>query len=347
MNEWKSEFLNPSLPSIHEKENMPTEAEENMGLKSIKNDLCDPVWNSLLKLSKSKYIIKVSEIDGAIYLSKFLKELKLMIEDPSTNWMEKDERKEQRDWKASLIYAMLETIHTILKNDKIRNLHLNSEALDSLISAFLWVMKYQSQAQPYQKIYEILLNILCDTINVKSGKYFIPCGYASEMEKVKKLAISHGILGLLYYIFEQENTDYATKRIINTKILAYVSFEDIQDQIQVLQSLLHITELPSEEITTQKPPKVKNNPSIDLNLEIMGNGYKSNSPQNWKDSIQKGVLNSQIIKYLKGEDIVDILQKELNQLKVKNQKSRTDEEVKKKQDKHRKRNRDKKLKAKR
>ena len=43
LKEPKNSYLNPSLPSINEKENMPDEVEENMDLKNIKNELCEPV----------------------------------------------------------------------------------------------------------------------------------------------------------------------------------------------------------------------------------------------------------------------------------------------------------------
>ena len=179
---------------------------------------------------------------------------------------------------------MLETIHTILKNDKIRNLHLNSEALNILISAFLWVQKYKNQPKPFHKIYEILLNILCDTINMKSGKYFIPCGYVNEMEKAKKLAISHGILGLLYHIFQDDSTDYTTKRVINTKILSYVSSEDIKEQIEVLNASFQKISPKTKEISPQTSNTKDNlDPSTESLLEVKGNGYRNTSPKNSKD----------------------------------------------------------------
>ena len=83
-----------------------------------------------------------------------------MIEDPNDNWLEDDERKDQREYKTSLIHAMIETISIILKNDKIRNLHLDSDSLNIFIEAFVWANKYKSQPQPYPKIFELCLNIL-------------------------------------------------------------------------------------------------------------------------------------------------------------------------------------------
>ena len=57
-----------------------------------------------------------------------------------------------------------------------------------------------------------------------------------KWKRIKKLSISHGVLALLYDLFNSKSTEYTAKRIINTKILAYVSSEDIQDQIDIIKS---------------------------------------------------------------------------------------------------------------
>lgn len=346
----KTQFLKSSLPSINEKENMPTEEEDHMAIKDIKADILDPVWSSLFKLSKSKYIVKVSEADGVIYLSKFLKELKNILGEQ--DWGKEDERKEQREWKITLVHAILETITTILKNDRVRCWHLNGEYLDILINTFMWCEKYKAQPQPFPKIHEILINLMCDLINTKSGKYFIPSGHVSEAEKVKKLAISHGVLALLYFLFNDEGTEYTTKRVINTKILAFVSKQDLQSQIDALEELEKGKEVKEVHKTPKKSisrsPGDKEAKSGEPGLEITGSGYKSTSPKHSEPPVIKGKINQKIKEFIDFDKIKEIFTKEISSLEAKNTKMKVEDQLKKKESKRQlKESKDKRFKAKR
>lgn len=138
-----------TLPSISE--------ENNIDLKQLKSNVIEPVCQSLGKLSKSKYIMKIGDKEGGVILNKLLKSAKALIEDQSLNWLENDDLKEQRICKADLVNSILETLAIITKNDKIRNIYIDDGAITKLIELFLWTDKYKIE-KPYKNIYETILN---------------------------------------------------------------------------------------------------------------------------------------------------------------------------------------------
>lgn len=357
LKEPKNEYYNSSMPAISEKENMPIEVEEHMDLKTLKSDVLDPVWESFLKLAKSKYIIKIGEQEGAGVVLKLIKEVNAIHEDQCEDWAQEDDRKEQRECKIRLIYSIWEIIGNILKNDKIRNSVIDSETIDILIDLLIWCDKYKSQPQEFTKIYDILLNILWDTIYVKSGKYFIPSGYITDMEKVKKTAISHGVLALLYNTFELASTDFTTKRIINTKIINHLEVQDISDQIEIISYSIKNKreEIKSDSKILNTPSKVNKlsvlAQSDDKTLEIMGSGFKSTSPKHSSSFLTKGIVNANITKILELPKILELLEKLSNNLELKQTKAKIDDETRKKKHEELKsktsKNKDKRFKAKR
>lgn len=160
LKEPKNDYYNTSLPAIIENENPAAEVDDHMDLKRIKTEIVDPVCESLEKLAKSKYIVKINEHEGGNMFGKFLKDIKAIMDDQATNWLEEDDRKEQRSYKVNLIKSMLEIVSCILKNDKIKNNYTDDEAIDSLIDIFLWAEKYKDQPDPFKKIYELIVQLL-------------------------------------------------------------------------------------------------------------------------------------------------------------------------------------------
>lgn len=160
LKEPRNDYYSTNLPAINEHENSAAEMDEHMDVKMIKSEIVDPVCESLEKLAKSKYIVKINEREGGIMFGKFLKDIKAIMEDQATNWLEEDDRKEQRSYKVNLIKSMLEIISCILKNDKIKNNYTDDEAIDTLIDVFLWADKYKDQPDPFKKIYELIVQLL-------------------------------------------------------------------------------------------------------------------------------------------------------------------------------------------
>ena len=211
LKEPKNDFYSTILPSISEKENVGMEMEKHMDLKSIKSSLVDPVWDSLEKLAKSKYIVKISEREGGQVFSKLIKAIKAMIDEPNDNWIIEDDRKDQKLYKIMLVKSMIEIISVISKNDRIRNSQMeDDDIIDTLIDLFLWSNK-NNKNENIRKIYEKLIDIIWTIINIRSNKYFIPSAFVQEMDKAKRKTISHGLLSLLFDIYEDENTDSAIK----------------------------------------------------------------------------------------------------------------------------------------
>lgn len=238
LKEPKNELYSTNLPAINEKENLGIEFDEHMDLKKLKSEIIDPVCESLEKLSKSKYIVKIPEAEGCQVFSKLVKLSKTMIEDTSDNWIEEDDRKEQKSYKIQLIKSMAEIISVISKNDKIRNSQMDDDTIDTLIELFIWSNKNKTNEQ-IKKIYEKFIDLLCTMINIKSNKYFIPSAFVQEMDKIKRKTISHGLISLLFDVFEDENTDFMTKRLVNTKVLVNIELQDMNDQIEVLKSCIN------------------------------------------------------------------------------------------------------------
>lgn len=238
LKEPKNDFYSTILPSISEKENIGIEMEKHMDLKSIKSNLVDPVCESLEKLAKSKYIVKISEREGAQVFSKLIKAIKAMIDEPIDSWLEDDDRKDQRSYKVMLVKSMVENISAISKNDKIRNSQMeDDDTIDTLIDLFLWANR-NNKNENIKKIYDKLIDIICTIVNIKSNKYFIPSAFVQEMEKIKRKTISHGLLSLLFNIYEDENTESIVKKQVYTKVLLNVEQQDIKDAIEVLKSVI-------------------------------------------------------------------------------------------------------------
>ena len=210
-----------------------------MDLKTIKSSIVDPVWESLDKLAKSKYIVKISENEGNQVFSKLAKAIKSMIDEPLDSWLEEDDRKDQRSYKIQIVKSMTEIISVISKNDKIRNNQMDDdETVDILIDLFLWSNR-NIKNENIRKIYEKLIDVICSMINIKSNKYFIPSAFVQEIDKIKRKTISHGLLSLLLDIYEDEATDLATKRFINTKVLVNAEQQDIKDAIEVVKAWIN------------------------------------------------------------------------------------------------------------
>jgi len=179
-------------------------------------------------------------------------------------------------------------------------------------------------------------------INVKSAKYFIPNGIIHDMDKIKKKAVSHGVLGLLLNIYHSESTEYAIKRLISTKILAYVETQDFADQLDILKAVEgnsnkngekknqkdHAT--PEEEkLTPKKLISTPNKVQDEQKLSITGNNIQSISPRNVCQLLVKGIVNTSIQNSIGVEKMIEVLEKYIGSLEVR-QKSKTNEESKKK-----------------
>ena len=83
----------------------------------------------------------------------------------------------------------------------------------------------------------------------------------------------------------------------------------------------------------------------------MGNGYKSTSPSSREKFLKEGIIHPKIKELIDLNSVLKILSKEISNLEVKHQKTKNEEEIKKKKmeemKKGNKENREKKLKAKR
>ena len=173
---------------------------------------------------------------------------------------------------------------------------------------------------------------------------------------MKKRAISHGILALLYDIFESDSTDFTIKRFINTKILAFVDVKDITDQIEVLQYRPGSTrpkdsknssaekENQQEMKTPAKSHKlsqslIKSDPMV--GLAVMGNSIQNTSPKQGGEHLIKGLLHSGIRNNYDLQRLEGFLQKHVDSLETRQQqKIRTEEENRKKKQEELKRNQD-------
>lgn len=211
LSEPKNELYNSILPAISENQNDLAIQNEPMDLKQIKLKMIDPICESLEKLAKSKYIIKIGETDGGNIFLKLIKELKALLEDQVQDWFTDDDRKEQRYLKANLIKSVVESINSMLKNSRVKNQYIDDASIDVLIDAFLWANKHkedkgnQENNQPdsendvakmnglskknsnqiskldmdlkslrsYEESYDLLIQILCTICNIKPSKSFV------------------------------------------------------------------------------------------------------------------------------------------------------------------------------
>jgi hypothetical protein len=336
----KNEYFNSKLPSINETEQKVSEAEEKMDLKGIKNMLITPIWESLEKLAKSKYIVKIGEQEGGALLGRLVKQLKCVFEDQTTDWTADDERKEQLALKIEMVKAIWEIILGIVRNDKILNLKMDDEGIDIIIDVFMWANKYKENNATINKIHDILIQILCWFINNTSTKFFISNGVMSEMGKLKKKAISHGILGILIYLYDLESTDFTAKRLINTKILSSIEIQDFIDQLSILKptpnpKIKEKIEAHGKENKTQLKTLQKVSPQhsplkaeMDPHLTVTGSTYQSLSPRNDSEYLVRGIVNPSIQKSLNLLQICESLEKHIGSLETK-QKIRSDEENRK------------------
>ena len=142
LKEPKNELFNSVLPAISETKDAGAQSTEHMDLKQIKHKIIDPVCESLDKLAKSKYIIKMSEQDGANIYSKLTKELKSLLEDSSDTWTSEDCRREQRLYKCLLVKSMLEIISCMFKNHRVKSSCIDNTSIDALIDCFFLAMKH-------------------------------------------------------------------------------------------------------------------------------------------------------------------------------------------------------------
>ena len=343
LKEPKNDLYSATLPAINEKENLGIEVDEHMDLKKLKTEIIDPVWESFDKLSKSKYIVKVPEAEGWQLFGKLIKLCKAMIEESNDYWLDEDDRKENKLYKILLIKSMIEIISVISKNDKIRNSQMDDDTIDVLIELFLWSNKNKQNDQ-VKKIYEKLIDLLCTMINIKSNKYFIPSAFVQEMDKVKRKTISHGLLSLLFDTFEDDTTDFLTKRLINTKVLVNLELQDMNDQIEVLRNVLsneindknegnyHLMSLCIEEKNGKSPIKalsVHHSPSKSdppPRLAATGSVRQFLTPIN--EQIIKGLFNSKLISRIDIHRNLDLLENFQYGIEEKQQKAKIDEENK-------------------
>lgn len=187
--------------------------------------------------------------------------------------MSEDDRKEQRLYKTQLIKSILEMLCSMLKNNRIRPVSMDETTIDILIDTFLWSAKHkeansdQENKEPekdisnaiiskltnqpskhdldskflkqFESIYDIMIQILCILCSIKPSKTFISSSQVHEMDKMKKKAISHGVLALLYDVYENYKTDNNTKRFINAKVLHDAGIKDLQNQVKVIKEFLN------------------------------------------------------------------------------------------------------------
>lgn len=159
------------------------------------------------------------------------------------------------------------------------------------------------------------------------------------MEKLKKKAISHGILGILIYLYDLESTDSALKRLISTKILSSVEIQDFVDQLSILKpsskknqnsesmekAVKSNLKTPQKSSPHHSPLKADPTP----HLTVTGSTYQSLSPRKDSEYLVRGQVPASIKRCFDFNKIIESLESHISNLETK-QKARIEEESKRK-----------------
>lgn len=163
------------------------------------------------------------------------------------------------------------------------------------------------------------------------------------MDKIKKKAINHGVLAILCDLYESPATEFTVKRLINTKILAYIDTQDLTDQLKIIKESNSLTMQTSDPTPKDfpSPSKVPTLPVPDSNLLITGNKielskiplgqhiHKTQSPRTLEIDL-KPMIPSPTKSKLNLSQITESISKVIESHEAKNQKIKEDEENRRK-----------------